>query len=132
MRIFSLLWLNLLFPNMSNWRAKRRAQRAALEAEEATVLESSNIGSETLTDVMMGEMMGSTVNADDGFKPKMSAAKRLKMEREAILASNTSRSARRVARGADKLNDDNNEGDSTANEEVRGLGGEHMGSMAMP
>jgi hypothetical protein len=117
---------------MSNWRAKRRAQRAALEAEEATVLESSNIGSETLTDVMMGEMMGSTVNADDGFKPKMSAAKRLKMEREAILASNTSRSARRVARGADKLNDDNNEGDSTANEEVRGLGGEHMGSMAMP
>ena len=109
---------------MSNWRAKRRAQRAALEAEEAAVLESSNIGSE---DVMMGEMMGSTVNADDGFKPKMSAAKRLKMERGAILASNTSRSARRVARGADKLNDGNNEGDSTANEEVRGLGGDIWG-----
>jgi hypothetical protein len=107
----------------SGWRAKRRAQREALEAEEAAIFGASNHG------INIGVNVSGVTNGLEGIDgaevgaPKLSAAKRIKLQREQILNANTSRSARRVARGADKLgggdNGGSNAGDDNNTDEVR-------------
>lgn len=72
---------------MSNWRSKRAAARAALEAEEASIFSTND----------------TTTPNEDSDAPKISTAKRMRIDRERILSASTTKGARKLARGGGKV-----------------------------